>query len=109
MRLFGGWGVGVLFIGLGLGGYLLGEKILRHIAIVEEHGPLLVLSAVLIIAGIHLISLGLIGELISRTYYESQGKPIYAIREVRSRRLCPQLREPEQRRGLADDRAQRSA
>jgi hypothetical protein len=52
----------------------------------EQHGPLLLLSVLLIVTGGQLISLGLLGEIISRTYYESQRKPIYSIREVCSRR-----------------------
>jgi hypothetical protein len=30
--------------------------------------------------------MGLLGEIIARTYYESQNKPIYALREVKSHR-----------------------
>jgi hypothetical protein len=30
--------------------------------------------------------MGLLGELIARTYYESQNKPVYALREVKSHR-----------------------
>ena len=32
--------------------------------------------------GVQLILMGLLGELIVRTYHESQDKPIYAVREV---------------------------
>jgi hypothetical protein len=32
--------------------------------------------------GLQFISLGLLGEMQARTYHESQGKPIYAIRKV---------------------------
>ena len=49
-----------------------------------ENGPLLFAMTVLILAGIQLLSLGLASEILSRTYYESQGKPIYAIRSIRS-------------------------
>ncbi len=44
--------------------------------------PLLLLGALLIITGIVLAGLGLLGELVVRTYYESSGKKIYAVREV---------------------------
>jgi hypothetical protein len=30
--------------------------------------------------------MGLLGEIIARTYYESQNKPIYALRELKSHR-----------------------
>jgi hypothetical protein len=51
-----------------------------------RHGPLLLLGIALILSGIQFLSLGLLGELLSRTYYESQQKPICALREVKSRR-----------------------
>ena len=54
--------------------------------ILVEHGPLLVAGALLWLAGLMLFSTGLIGEVLMRTYFESQGRRIYAIREVRCRR-----------------------
>lgn len=44
--------------------------------------PLLLLGAILIITGIVLGGLGLLGELVVRTYYESSGKRVYNVREV---------------------------
>lgn len=43
--------------------------------------PLLLLSVLLIVLGVQFLTLGLIGELIVRVYYESQSRPIYAVRE----------------------------
>jgi hypothetical protein len=34
------------------------------------------------VLGVQLISMGLLRELVVRTYYEALGKPIYAVREV---------------------------
>ena len=42
--------------------------------------PLLTLAVVLGLAGIQLFCFGLLGELLIRTYHESQGRPIYRIR-----------------------------
>jgi len=44
--------------------------------------PLLLLTAVLIIAAIQFILMGLLAELLVRTYHESQGRPTYVIREI---------------------------
>ncbi len=44
--------------------------------------PLLILTAVLIIATIQFILMGLLAELLVRTYHESQNRPTYVIREV---------------------------
>jgi glycosyltransferase involved in cell wall biosynthesis len=42
--------------------------------------PLLIIGAMLVLIGVQLISLGLIGEVLVRTYFESQGKTSYAVR-----------------------------
>jgi glycosyltransferase involved in cell wall biosynthesis len=42
--------------------------------------PLLLLSVMLELVGVQLISMGLIGELLTRTYFESQGKSAYVVR-----------------------------
>ena len=44
--------------------------------------PLLTLAVVLGLAGIQLFCFGLLGELLIRTYHESQDRPIYRIRET---------------------------
>ncbi len=41
--------------------------------------PLLLLSVLLALVGVQLISMGLLGELLSRTYFESQGKTAYVV------------------------------
>lgn len=44
--------------------------------------PALLLAILMILVGVQLISIGLLAEMISRTYHESQGKPIYVIRDT---------------------------
>ena len=51
-----------------------------------QHGPLMIAGGLLLLAGIMLFSTGLLGEVMIRTYFESQGRRIYAVREIRSRR-----------------------
>jgi len=43
--------------------------------------PALWLAVLLVVVGVQLVSLGLLGEMLARTYHESQGKPIYLIKE----------------------------
>jgi glycosyltransferase involved in cell wall biosynthesis len=43
--------------------------------------PALLLAVLLVVVGVQFVSLGLIGEMITRTYHESQKKPIYVIKE----------------------------
>ena len=44
--------------------------------------PLLIFSLILGVAGVQLFCFGLLGELQIRTYHESQGRPIYRIRNI---------------------------
>ncbi len=44
--------------------------------------PLLLLGVLLVVIGVQFVTLGLIGEMLARTYHESQEKPIYWIKEV---------------------------
>ena len=85
MHFFGKWGLA----GIGAGSIVLLGMLIKKIGgqdIIAEHGPLLVAGAMLWFAGLMLFSTGLIGEVLMRTYFESQGRRIYAIREVRCRR-----------------------
>lgn len=86
MQFFGIAGLLATGAGLAICTVLLVLKVLYHTALMVSHGPLLLLGIALILSGIQFLSLGLLGELLSRTYYESQQKPIYALREVKSRR-----------------------
>ena len=70
--------------GLILGGLLIQK--LRGIHIMVEHGPLLIAGSVLALTGIQMFCTGLIGEVLMRTYFESQSRPIYAVREVLERK-----------------------
>ena len=80
LQFFGSAG-GVMFIvGLAINLYLSFEKIVNG----QDIGgrPLLLLGVLLILSGLILFGIGLLAELIIRTYYEASGKRIYAIREI---------------------------
>jgi hypothetical protein len=51
--------------------------------------PLLTYGILLFFTGVQLITLGLLAELMARTYHESQNKPTYVIREVRESESAP--------------------
>lgn len=80
IHIFGGMGI----ISVGLGGlislYLSWVKVFLGQNIGGR--PLLMLAVLLIIIGVQFVSMGFLGELMVRTYYESQDKPIYAVRSV---------------------------
>ncbi|KUK16864.1 glycosyltransferase family 2 protein [Thermococcus sibiricus] len=76
---------GILGLLLILGGFILGlslviERFLFHISLSDR--PLLLLAVLLIIVGLQFLMIGLIGELVIRTYFETHKKPTYVIEEV---------------------------
>lgn len=80
MHVFGLLGLASLFLGTILGVYLTFLKLEFGQSIGNR--PLLILAVVLLLAGVQLFSFGLLAELSMRTYHESQGKPIYRVREI---------------------------
>jgi len=85
MHFFGRIGL----IGVTLGAAILGGLAVYKIAgheLVSEHGPLMIAGGLLLLAGLMMFSTGLLGEVLMRTYFESQGRRIYAVREIRCRR-----------------------
>ncbi len=87
MHFFGKYGL----VGVGSGGailaYLFVYKLLHMDRdLVTQHGPLMMAGGLLLLAGLILFCTGIVSELLARTYFESQGRRIYAVREVRSRK-----------------------
>ncbi len=80
MQLFGKWGVGVMACGVLSGAVTLGMKWFEGLPM--NRNPLLILTAFLLFSGVQFLMLGLLGEIITRTYHETQDKPIYTIRET---------------------------
>src|SRR5262249_36278357 len=70
---------GLVSMGLGAASFLATIWIKHRFGIFMTGNPLLLFSGMLELVGIQFISLGLIGELLTRTYFESQGKTPYAI------------------------------
>lgn len=89
LQFFGRLGLLATGTGCLMGTFLLAKKLFLHQAIMLEHGPMLFTAMVLVISGIQLLSLGLVGEMLSRTYYESQNKAIYTVMEIRGQRADP--------------------
>lgn len=80
MHGFGLFGIISMVLGVLLGLYLTFLKLGLGQSIADR--PLMILAVVLLLTGIQLFSFGLLGELSMRTYHESQGRPIYRVREV---------------------------
>lgn len=86
LQFFGLPGLLCLAGGAGIGLWIFGRKALFDEGLLANHGPLIILGVALVMGGIMFIAIGLIGELLARTYYESQNKPVYTVREFVGRR-----------------------
>src|SRR5262245_8874522 len=79
IQIFGLMGILSFFVGVMLGIYLTFMKLIYGIDLVDR--PLLLLAILLVMIGVQFVTMGLLGELVVRTYHESQNKPIYSVRE----------------------------
>lgn len=79
LHVFGGLGLASAGAGFLIGLYL---TVLKF-GFGQDIGtrPLLFLAVLLVVLGVQLMSMGLLAEMITRTYHEAQDKPIYVIRE----------------------------
>ena len=84
LHFFGMLGLVCFSAGSGALAYLLYEKLQGH-SIFLEHGPLLLVAVVAVLAGVQLVSTGLIGEVLTRIYFEGQQRRIYAVSRVLGR------------------------
>jgi hypothetical protein len=78
--IFGGLGLASGIGAIVSGWYVIYQKIANDFAI--NRNPLLVLTALLIATTIQFILMGLLAELLVRTYHESQNRPTYVIKEI---------------------------
>ncbi len=85
LQLFGLAGLACLAGGGGIALWIFGRKALFDEGLLANHGPLIILGVALVMGGIQFLAMGLMGDLLARTYYESQDKPIYTIREFLGR------------------------
>jgi glycosyltransferase involved in cell wall biosynthesis len=87
LQIFGLVGFSMFMPGAAIAAYFAGVRLLGVLRIIPDQSiagrPLLLFAILLIFTGVQLVTLGLLAELISRTYHESQDKPTYVIREIR--------------------------
>lgn len=81
LQIFGLMGLIAGGLGAAITGWLGYIRLFQHQAIADR--PLLLLGVMLVFIGVQLMTFGLLAEVMARTYYESQNKTTYVIREVR--------------------------
>ena len=80
IQLFGLVGIVCAVAGLALTAYLGFERIVIGTRLADR--PIVLLAILMVVVGVQFVSLGLLGEMVVRTYHESQSKPIYRVREI---------------------------
>lgn len=81
IQVFGSVGLACAGTGLAVTGFLGFQRLVLGAPLANR--PLVLLGILLTVVGIQFVALGLLGELLVRTYHESQGKPIYRLRQPR--------------------------
>jgi glycosyltransferase involved in cell wall biosynthesis len=82
LHFFGSLGMMSIFSGSAIAVWLLMEKFLHHSDVMTDHGPLMILGAVLLLAGLNLLAVGLLGEMQVRHYYEPSRRAPYSVDRV---------------------------
>jgi glycosyltransferase involved in cell wall biosynthesis len=82
LHFFGTVGMMGIFGGMGITAWLFVEKFLRHSHVMMEHGPMMIFAAVLLLAGLNLLAIGLLGELQVRHYHEPTRRAPYSLDRV---------------------------
>jgi glycosyltransferase involved in cell wall biosynthesis len=82
LHFFGSLGMMSIFSGSAIAVWLLIEKFLHHSDVMTDHGPLMIFGAVLLLAGLNLLAVGLLGEMQVRHYYEPSRRAPYSVDRV---------------------------
>ncbi len=82
LHLFGPAGMAGFLAGSAILLYLFVEKVVFGVHLFLTHGPLLILGLLLFLSGMQLLAVGLIGEMLARTYFEGRDKPVYRVERV---------------------------
>ena len=83
LQVFGGLGLLTGGVGVVIGLILSFEKLAFNVDIGNR--PLLILAVLLVIAGVQLVSIGLVAEILVRSWHEMRGHPVYILRDVLER------------------------
>jgi hypothetical protein len=86
LHVFGVLGLSSGGLGFLIAVYLTFQKLVYQESIGGR--PLLLLAILLIFIGFQFLTMGLLGEMLSRTYHESQDKAVFVVRELLGERKC---------------------
>jgi len=85
LHFFGTVGMLSILSGSGIAGWLMVDKLLHNSNTMATHGPLIIFAAVLLLAGLNMLAVGLLGEMQVRHYHEpTRRAPYYVDRVLRA-------------------------
>jgi hypothetical protein len=82
LHFFGTFGAAGILSGTLIAFWLIFDNLIRNTNVMDVHGPLLVFAAVIIVAGVQLLALGLLGEMQVRHYHEPVKRLPYSVDRV---------------------------
>jgi hypothetical protein len=82
LHFFGSFGAAGIVSGTLIAFWLIFENLVHNTNVMDVHGPLLVFAAVIIVAGVQLLALGLLGEMQVRHYHEPTKRLPYSVARV---------------------------
>jgi hypothetical protein len=71
-----------VFGGIGVAAWLALEKLLHQADVMAQHGPLMIFGAVLLLAGLNMLAIGLLGEMQVRHFHEPSHRAPYSVEQV---------------------------
>jgi len=82
LHFFGTVGMFSILSGFGVATWLLGEKFIHSEDLLTHHGPLMIFAAVLFLAGLNMLAVGLLGEMQVRHYHEPSRRAPYSVDRI---------------------------
>ncbi|MBV8894048.1 MAG: glycosyltransferase family 2 protein [Acidobacteria bacterium] len=82
LHFFGSVGMISIFSGIAVAAWLVMEKLLHHSDVMSQHGPMMIFGAVLLLAGLNMLAIGLLGEMQVRHFHEPSQRAPYSIERV---------------------------
>jgi hypothetical protein len=82
LHFFGTVGMINIFGGSAISGRLILEKLLHRSDVMVQHGPLMIFSVVLLLAGLNMLAVGLLGEMQVRHFHEPSQRAPYSVDRI---------------------------
>jgi hypothetical protein len=82
LHFFGTVGMLSIMGGVSIAGWLGLQKLLHRADVMSSHGPLMIFAAVMLLAGLNLLAVGLLGEMQVRHYHEPAKRVPYSVERI---------------------------